>query len=41
MLALEGEAYTALGTFSGEQPLRSRVLPQGAILAQRLFPRQG
>jgi Uma2 family endonuclease len=39
VLALEGEAYAALGVFSGEQLVRSRVLPDSAIVANRLFPR--
>lgn len=39
VLSLEGAAYVALGTFSGEQPVASRVLPGAALLAHRLFPR--
>lgn len=40
VLALEGEAYAPLGTFAGEQPLTSRVLPGAPLLARQLFPRE-
>lgn len=39
VLTLTGEAYSALGVFSGEQQLRSHILPDAALPASRLFPR--
>ncbi|HMQ31612.1 MAG TPA: Uma2 family endonuclease [Chloroflexaceae bacterium] len=39
VLALEGDAYSVLGTFAGEQPLASRVLPGAPLTARSLFPR--
>lgn len=40
VLSLDGPAYVALGAFSGEQPLVSRVLPGPMPAAARLFPRE-
>jgi Uma2 family endonuclease len=40
VLALEGDAYAPLGTFSGDDRLASRVLPALDLAARQLFPRE-
>lgn len=39
LLALDGGAYSSLGTFSGDERLASRVLPALSLTARQLFPR--
>ena len=40
VLVLAGDVYTELGTFAGDAPLRSQVLPQLSLPARRFFPRE-
>jgi Uma2 family endonuclease len=40
VLALDGASYRSLGSFHGDEPVRSQVIPGDTLLAGRLFPRE-